>query len=489
MTDENRNNFYEYSVTELSMSLKRAVEDNFGFVRVRGELSRVTRAQSGHIYLSLKDEKSVLDGVCWRGIAAQLEFQPEEGLEIICSGRLTTYPSRSRYQLVIETLEPSGVGALMALLEERRRKLTEEGLFADSRKKVLPYLPEIIGVITSPTGVVIEDILHRLRERCPRRVLLWPVSVQGKGSANEIERAILGFNALGVGDPIPKPDLIIVARGGGSLEDLWTFNEEIVVRAVAASEIPLISAIGHETDITLIDFVSDRRAPTPTAAAEMAVPVRSELLADLTDFERRIRLDASRRIRDQRRILITMTRALRNPKELILANQQRVDDLLDRLNRALVGLRDLRYRDLVSLCKRLRPIEMTRIIKRHYTEIHSVNRRLGSSENAFLSSLGQKFDGIAKLLEALSFERVLERGYAVVRNKSGHVISRVDSVTPNEDLKVNFTDGEILVTTVNIIIDQTISTNKKLPLEESNTGKDLRAPVISDKKRDQGELF
>jgi exodeoxyribonuclease VII large subunit len=265
-----------YSVGELSGALKRTIEQTYGYVRVRGEISGCKRHSSGHIYLALKDMDAVMDAVCWRGSAGRLKVDPADGIEVIATGRLTTFPGRSKYQMVIEQMELAGEGALLKLLEERKRKLAAEGLFAAERKRPLPYLPTVIGVVTSPTGAVIRDILHRLNERFPRHVLLWPVAVQGDGAAEQVARAIDGFNRIAPGGPIPRPDLLIVARGGGSLEDLMAFNEEIVVRAAAASRIPLISAVGHETDTTLIDFASDRRAPTPTAAAEMAVPDRNQ---------------------------------------------------------------------------------------------------------------------------------------------------------------------------------------------------------------------
>ena len=264
----------EYSVSDLARALKRTVETEYGHVRVRGELGRVTIPKSGHMYLDLKDAEAVIDGVMWKGVVAGLSFRPEEGLEVICEGRLSTFPGRSKYQIIIERMEPAGAGALMALLEERKRKLAGEGLFAPERKRAIPYLPRVVGVVTSPTGAVIRDILHRLDDRFPVHVLIWPVLVQGEGAAAQIAAGIEGFNALEPGGPVPRPDVLIVARGGGSVEDLWAFNEEIVVRAAAGSEIPLISAVGHETDTTLIDFASDRRAPTPTGAAEIAVPVR-----------------------------------------------------------------------------------------------------------------------------------------------------------------------------------------------------------------------
>src|ERR1700757_4384048 len=282
---EPRINIPEWSVSELSAALKRTVEDAYGYVRVRGEISGYRGPHSsGHVYFSLKDEGARIDAVIWRGTFNRIRFKPEEGLEVIATGRLTTYPGKSSYQIVIDRLEPAGVGALMALLEERKKKLAAEGLFDEARKQLLPFLPEVIGVVTSPTGAVIRDILHRLADRFPRRVLVWPVRVQGDGSAEEVAAAIRGFNDLPASGAIPRAGPPIGARGGGSIEDLWSFNEEIVVRAAADSMIPLISAVGHETDMTLIDFVADKRAPTPTAAAEMAVPVRSELTAEVSNF-------------------------------------------------------------------------------------------------------------------------------------------------------------------------------------------------------------
>ncbi|MCX9147582.1 exodeoxyribonuclease VII large subunit, partial [Erythrobacter sp. WG] len=278
------------TISEISQLLKRSVEDRFGFVRLRGELSGVKRAASGHLYCCLKDEGAVLDGVMWKGGAQRLAFRPEDGLEVIATGKLTTYPGRSKYQIVIEGLELAGEGALLALLEKTRARLAAEGLFAPERKRRLPFLPQVIGVVTSPTGAVIRDILHRLADRFPSHVLVWPVLVQGQGAAEQVAAAVRGFSALAPGGPVPRPDVVIVARGGGSIEDLWSFNEEIVVRAIAECTIPVISAVGHETDTTLADFAADRRAPTPTAAAEMAVPVRADLaftLADLASRQRR----------------------------------------------------------------------------------------------------------------------------------------------------------------------------------------------------------
>src|SRR5436305_13355110 len=334
--NEPRVNIPEWTVSELSAALRRTVEEAYGFVRVRGEITGYRGPHSsGHCYFALKDEGAKVDAVIWRTAFGRIRFKPEEGLEVIATGKLTTYPGRSSYQIVIESLEPAGVGALMALLEERKKKLAAEGLFDEARKQLIPYLPTVIGVITSPTGAVIRDILHRLSDRFPRHVLVWPVRVQGDGSAEEVAAAIRGFNAFEEHGPLPRPDLIIVARGGGSLEDLWSFNEEIVVRAAADSMVPLISAVGHETDITLIDFASDKRCPTPTAAAECAVPVRSDLLAQIDSLARRHFSSWARGMEARRTELRAAAPALPGADELLAEPRQTPDRLADRLPRAL----------------------------------------------------------------------------------------------------------------------------------------------------------
>ncbi len=338
-------NLPEFTVSELSQALKRTVEDTYPYVRVRGEISGFKRAASGHLYLALKDESAVLDGVCWRGVAGRLGIKPEDGMEVVCTGKLTTYPGRSKYQIVIEAMELAGEGALLKLLEDRRKKLAAEGLFDEARKKPLPFLPDVIGVVTSPTGAVIRDILHRLQDRFPRHVLLWPVLVQGETAAAQVAAAIEGFNRIAPGGPVPRPDVLIVARGGGSLEDLWAFNEEIVVRAAANSDIPLISAVGHETDTTLIDFASDRRAPTPTAAAEMAVPVRADLQAMVLDNARRL-VTGMQRLMDDRRVRLEgFARGLPDLDSLLGTWNQRLDTAAERLvNAARAVLRDREQR-------------------------------------------------------------------------------------------------------------------------------------------------
>ena len=325
------------SITEISQALKRTVEDQFGHVRLRGELSGVKRAASGHLYCALKDDKAVLNGVMWRGSTNRLAFNPEDGLEVIATGKLTTYAGRSKYQIVIESLELAGEGALLALLEKTRARLEAEGLFARERKRRLPYLPRTIGVVTSPTGSVIRDILHRLADRFPSHVVVWPVLVQGQGAAEQVAGAIRGFSSMEAGGPVARPDVVIVARGGGSIEDLWSFNEEIVVRAIAECAIPVISAVGHETDTTLADYAADRRAPTPTAAAEMAVPVRTDLQATLADFAARQRRAVHRPVELGRERLEARVRRMPRVENLLQPQSQRLDELADRLRR---GLRD-----------------------------------------------------------------------------------------------------------------------------------------------------
>src|SRR5690349_17298169 len=351
---EQLNNVFEFTVSELSQSLKRTVEDTYGHVRVRGEISGFRGAHSsGHCYFALKDESAKIEAVIWKGVHGRMRFKPQEGLEVIATGKLTTYPGSSKYQIVIEALEPAGIGALMALMEERKKKRAAEGLFDEARKQLLPWLPEVIGVVTSPTGAVIRDILHRLEDRFPRRVLVWPVKVQGEGSAEQVAAAIRGFNALPEAGKIPRPDLLIVARGGGSLEDLWSFNEEIVVRAAADSMIPLISAVGHETDITLIDFAADKRAPTPTAAAEMAVPVRSELIARVDSLARRNFVCWQRGQENRRNEFRGASRALPAAGELLDIPRQRLDAASGALPRALKASTHAHFRRFAASSSKL----------------------------------------------------------------------------------------------------------------------------------------
>lgn len=437
-------NALTYSVTEIATAVKRAVEDQFGYVRIRGEISGWKVHSSGHAYLALKDAGAVLDGVCWKGNLARMGFRPEDGLEVVATGKLTTYPGRSKYQIVIDRMEPAGVGALMALLEKRKKMLAAEGLFAPERKQLLPFMPRVIGVVTSPTGAVIRDILHRIADRFPVHVIVWPVLVQGDGAAEQIAAAVRGFNQdASVG--FPRPDLIIVARGGGSLEDLWSFNEEIVVRAVAESDIPVISAVGHETDTTLIDFAADVRAPTPTAAAEMAVPVRAEWLFAVEDLGARLRVGMQRDLIRRRENVMALARALPNPRMILLHAAQRVDDWADRLRQSLSVLLQQRRQQLAVLSTALRPQILQRDITHRADRLSQIETRL---QRAYVNALAlrrQRLETVSRVLESVNYTRVLERGFALVRDASGAVVTRAAGVTPQAELAVSFSDGSVRV--------------------------------------------
>jgi exodeoxyribonuclease VII large subunit len=435
-------NLPEYTVSELSLALKRSVEENFAVVRVRGEVSGFKRVASGHCYLALKDADAVLDAVCWRMTAIRLAVKPEDGMEVICTGRLTTYPGRSKYQLIIETVELAGVGALLKLLEERRQRLAAEGLFAEERKKRLPYLPDVIGVVTSPTGAVIRDILHRLSDRFPRRVLLWPVAVQGESAAAQVAAAIEGFNRLSPGGKVPRPDVIIVARGGGSFEDLMAFNEEIVVRAAAASAIPLISAVGHETDTTLIDYASDRRAPTPTAAAEIAVPVRLDLVAELSGKAQRIASATARMFTERRTHLAGLARGLPQPQDLIGAAQQRLDDRAERLALAIRSRLDAARQRLAAA--RLRPAALAADVARARARLDEMSPRLAQALARALKARHDALDNFAGRLATHSerHESLLARGYVVVHH-GAHVLTDAAQVNAGAALDLEFHDGRV----------------------------------------------
>ena len=434
------------SVSELSLALKRTVEEAFDRVRVRGEISGFHRANSGHLYMSLKDADAVLDMVCWRGAASRLRFPPEDGLEVICTGKVSTYPGRSKYQLIIETMEPAGVGALMALLDERRKKLKAEGLFDEARKRPLPYLPEVVGVVTSPTGAVIRDILHRLRDRFPRRVLIWPTLVQGDEAAAQVAAAIAGFNRLEVGGPVPRPEVLIVARGGGSVEDLWPFNEEVVVRAAADSAIPVISAVGHETDTTLIDFAADLRAPTPSAAAEMAVPVRSDLVAAALELERRLIRAFARLLEERRSLIHGLARGLRDPRETLGVAVQRLDELAERLKRALGAGAERGSARLVRAGALLRPRFLLREIGRLHKSLDDLGRGLAREIRRSLAEADARLTSHAKLLASYSYQRVLERGFAVVRDTAARLMTSVAAARPGTGLMIEFRDGKASAT-------------------------------------------
>ena len=485
----------EFTVSELSSALRRTVEDAYGHVRVRGEISGFRGPHSsGHCYFALKDDGAKIEAVIWKSAHYRMRFKPQEGLEVIATGRLTTYPGSSKYQIVIEALEPAGVGALMALMEERKKKLAAEGLFDEARKQSLPWLPEVIGVVTSPTGAVIRDILHRLEDRFPRRVLVWPVKVQGEGSAEQIARAIHGFNALSQGGKIPRPDLLIVARGGGSLEDLWSFNEEIVVRAAAESIIPLISAVGHETDITLIDFAADKRAPTPTAAAEMAVPVRAELFVEVTQLSRRTMLWWQRGHELRRNELRAAARALPDLSELLAIPRQRLDSAASALPRGLKANTHAHFRHFAGVGARLTVRVLRAQLAQARHRLTSSAERAAHCAKTLLRHRSDRFAGLAirlkasrlsnaqaqrqaisrerervlrladrarralvtstqrlqarvahsgQLLSALSYRSVLARGFALVRDGAGHPVHSATSVRPGARLDVEFADGRI----------------------------------------------
>jgi exodeoxyribonuclease VII large subunit len=438
-----RPNLPEYTVSEISNALKRRIEESFSYVRVRGEVSGFKRHGSGHCYLALKDSDAVLDAVCWRATALRLGIKPEDGMEVVCTGRLTTFPGRSKYQLVIDTMELAGVGALLKMLEDRKKKLEAEGLFAPERKRKLPFLPNVIGVVTSPTGAVIRDILHRLGDRIPRHVLLWPVAVQGEAAAAQIAAAIEGFNRIAPGGPVSRPDVLIVARGGGSLEDLMPFNEELVVRAAAASAIPLISAVGHETDTTLIDFASDRRAPTPTAAAEIAVPVRLELLAETGAKTGRLVNGLARLFAERRMRLEGLARGLPDPQSLLGSAQQRLDDRAERADLALARRLDILRTRVASLGAQL--ADPTRTLAERRSRVAACAEALGRVVDHFMALAWVRVDTLGGRLEshALSHEKVLERGYAMVRGAGREVLVAAQNVKPGAPLTLEFYDGEV----------------------------------------------
>jgi exodeoxyribonuclease VII large subunit len=432
------------SITEISAVLKRTVEERFGFVRVRGELSGVKRAASGHLYLSLKDANARLDGVMWRGGAQRLGFLPEDGVEVIATGKLTTYPGRSNYQIVIDRMEIAGEGALLALLEKTKARLAAEGLFDPARKRLPPYLPRVIGVVTSPTGAVIRDILHRLRDRFPSHVVVWPVLVQGQGAAAQIAAAVRGFSALEPDGPLPRPDLVIVARGGGSIEDLWCFNEEEVVRAIAASTIPVISAVGHETDTTLADFAADQRAPTPTAAAEMAVPVRGELMATLADLHARQQRSMVRLLAQARERLDQRARRLPQPLNLLQGQAQRLDDLGERLRRALVHRTALAAAALGRHGAALRPALLQARLRRERERL-AAQRLRPEALLQRIESLRGRIDAIDRLRLSLDPRAPLKRGYVLVSTSEGDLVRTRSAAALLAAMTMEFADGTLAV--------------------------------------------
>jgi exodeoxyribonuclease VII large subunit len=459
-------NIVEFTVSELSFALRRMVEENYDHVRVRGEISGFRgAAASGHCYFTLKDEGAALDAVIWRSTVVRLRFKPEDGLEMMATGRLTTYPSRSRYQIIVERLEPAGAGALMALLEERRKKLAAEGLFDAERKRPIPTLPRVIGVVTSPTGAVIRDILHRLRDRFPTHVLVWPVKVQGEGAAEEVAAAVAGFNAIASGGPVARPDLLIVARGGGSIEDLWAFNEEVAIRAVAASAIPVISAIGHETDWTLVDHAADLRAPTPTGAAEMAVPVRVELLAQTRELASRHELAHRRAMEARRREFAAAARALPSLEELLALRRQKLDDVGGRLGRSLVTEVSKKRAACSASASRLTPSLLMRgfaLRRERVTGLagrarqanagalrHARSRLATIAPRHDIASVvrivarqRQRTEQFGRLLRAFSYEAVLDRGFALVVGPTGAAVRSADQVKTGDPLMIRVAEGD-----------------------------------------------
>ncbi|WP_157020311.1 exodeoxyribonuclease VII large subunit [Mesorhizobium xinjiangense] len=478
-------NAAEFTVSEISVALKRTVEDTYGNVRVRGEISGYRGPHSsGHAYFALKDDRARLEAVIWRGTFSRLKVRPEEGMEVIASGKLTTYPGSSKYQIVIDTIEPAGAGALMALLEERKRRLAAEGLFEQARKRRLPYMPRVIGVVTSPTGAVIRDIIHRISDRFPLHVVVWPVRVQGETAGEEVAAAVAGFNAFAADGPVPRPDVLVVARGGGSLEDLWGFNDEAVVRAVAASSIPVISAVGHETDWTLIDLAADVRAPTPTGAAEIAVPVKAELEAGLANLAARLGGAVSRSGDRKRQALRAAARALPSADQLLALPRRRFDEAASRLGRGLIanlegkrlrlgGLRltpasiarriDMARRDVSRLSERLPNAHAAlRRERRHRLDrvtaglsIEPLQRRLTNAGDRLanasrrgdrattirLERLGDRLAQSVRLLDTLSYHSVLERGFALVHDASGAPVKRAAALSAGDAVSLEFADG------------------------------------------------
>ncbi|MBP2559693.1 exodeoxyribonuclease VII large subunit [Neorhizobium galegae] len=495
LDNDSPTNLTEFSVSELSGSIKRTVENAFDHVRVRGEISGYRgQHSSGHAYFSLKDDRARIDAVIWKGSFPRIKFRPEEGMEVIATGKITTFPGSSKYQIVIENLEPAGAGALMALLEERRRRLGAEGLFDQSRKRPLPFLPQVIGVVTSPTGAVIRDILHRISDRFPVHVIVWPVKVQGEGSGDEVAAAIRGFNAMAPGGPIRRPDVLIVARGGGSLEDLWSFNDEAVVRAAAESQIPLISAVGHETDWTLIDHAADVRAPTPTGAAEIAVPVKADMQAQVANLAARLRGAASRQMDLRRQSVRALVRALPSIDQLLALPRRRFDEAAAGLGRGLERTTVVKRRGFERASSGLRLDLLTNRLAQHRQvladrlmrgdrclerQLLKENNRVAKAgaslsalparllgqlqrERQHLASMTRHADtaishaltrGRAaitaqdRVLQSLSYKNVLKRGFAVVRGADDQPLTRAAGIGEGLAISVEFADGRIAAVT------------------------------------------
>jgi exodeoxyribonuclease VII large subunit len=438
-------NYPEYTVTELSNLLKRTVEDNFSCVRVKGEVSGLKIAPSGHAYFSIKDNLSLISAVCWRGTLSNLQFKPTEGMEVVCIGSITTYAGQSKYQIVVTGIQLGGIGSLMALLEQRKQQFTKEGLFAAEHKKPLPFLPKIIGVVTSPTGSVIRDILHRIEDRFPVRVVVWPVLVQGEQSAKQVSEAIKGFNDLAADGELPRPDVIIVARGGGSIEDLWSFNEEIVVRAAFDSIIPIISAVGHETDTTLLDFVADKRAPTPTAAAELAVPVRSQLVFTLGEIGHRLysKLDTYLTHLDTK--LLSFSRGLPNIKSLVTNFTQKLDDFSIRLAESYPRYFKYWFDIVKSYEQAISAVSFSKDIVGLYTSVMDFQKRLNYSMQVNLDNKSKELEAISALFESYSYKNTLKRGFAIITDDNNNIVRSVNDFTSDQKFTVEVSDGKKIV--------------------------------------------
>lgn len=550
MSETISSNVTEFTVSELSGSIKKTVERAFSHVRLRGEISGFRGPHSsGHAYFSIKDDRALMDAVVWKGVYNRLKFKPEEGMEMIATGKITTYPGSSKYQIVIEQLEPAGAGALMAMLEERKKRLAAEGLFNAERKQLLPYMPNVIGVVTSPTGAVIRDILHRISDRFPVHVLVWPVRVQGETSGDEVARAITGFNALDAASPITKPDLIIVARGGGSLEDLWGFNDEAVVRAAAQSDIPLISAVGHETDWTLLDLVADQRAPTPTGAAEMAVPVKEELNAQIANLSARLQSVSSRIVEQRRQHFLALSRGLPSLDNILALPRRRIDEAASGLFRTFQLTLSHKKRILSEPAARLTPLSLTSAIKERYSQLTQLdqslrnanmrgleqrrgllqkharglapipqqisrhirqlkdqtNQAMARSDVAIQTKLVEGHRNVQsyhRILESLSYRNVLKRGYAIVKDHNNRLVKSVQQIGDNQDLSMQFADGQISIKTSDVTTgglkgpdqpqtpvsgEQAIKAPTKTQRTKIQKAKHM--PKQATKPTDQGSLF
>ena len=444
-----KENIPEYSVTELSTALKNTIEDKFGYVRIKGELSGINNHSSGHIYLTLKDENAVINGIIWRSSVAKIKIRPEEGLEVICTGKISTgynpgrYAGRSNYQITIDTMKPAGVGALMAILEERKEKLKSEGLFEIHHKKSIPKYPSTIGVITSPTGAVLQDIKHRVSERFPCNIILWPVPVQGNDAAELIENAIRGFNKIDKTSKISKPEVLILARGGGSIEDLWCFNEERIVRAVFDSSIPLISAVGHETDTTLVDYVSDIRAPTPTAAAEIATPSKDILFTELNENENRLNYSVKNLVNIARERILSIQKLFPDHKELFNLKLNELNNLKQRLPSSLKIFIQKEISNFQNSGSKLNLNILKEKIRNNQNSLLGIsNQFLNNNKNNFLS-YSNRVNSASKLLESLSYKSVITRGFAVIRNSSNKVIGKKTDIIRDNKLSIETKFGII----------------------------------------------